>query len=213
MADDQDLPFETLLKLQETLGTKTFREARDNNKSDEKSRKRKTKSEVPEDEAPEEYSSKHPFKKQLLKPPPRPQQQTQRSIDPRFNSRSGNFKEDHFRRHYQFAFDLREQELTKLKSTLPKAENSEEKEKSKYLIQRMENQKREQQKRHQQRNQSKAIINKDGSKYFPSKKEQRAQELVAKFRELKESGQLEKHLEKRRKKQAGKERKKMNIEK
>lgn len=89
--------------------------------------------------------------------------------------------------------------------------NPEEKEKAKYLVQRMENQKREQLKK--QQNKAKMIINKDGSKYFPSKKEILAKELVEQYKDLKDSGKLQTHLEKRRKKQAGKERKKMQIEK
>jgi len=159
------------------------------------------------DEAPEEISSKHPPKRTFVKTP---RQRQLPSIDPRFNPRAGKFKEEHFRRNFQFAFDLKDKELEELKKSTPANKDPEEAGKAKYLIQRMENQKREQQKKRQI---SKPIINRDGSKYYPSKKEVLAQELVAKFEQLKDSGKLKTHLEKRRKKQAGKERKRMQIEK
>lgn len=42
--------------------------------------------------------------------------------------------------------------------------------------------------------------------------ERQAKELVAQFERLKESGKLNKHLEKRRKKNAAKDRKRISIE-
>lgn len=202
MEIDKDLPFETLLQLEQKLGSKTFREAH----AATILNKVKKSKRVEDDEAPVEISSKHPQKKSFLRGE-KPRQT--RAIDPRFNPRAGKFKEDHFRKNFQFAFDLKDKEIEQLKKSKRTAKNPEEIEKTKYLIQRMENQKREQLKK----DNSKHVINKDGSKYFPSKKEQFAQELVSKYVDLKESGKLSAHLEKRRKKQAGKERKRMQIEK
>lgn len=208
---DGDLPFETLLELQHKLGTKQFNEFRAANGSQGgSSKKRKAKAQQHDDgsdEAPAEFSSKHPPKKSLLSVPKAVKHT--RSIDPRFNPRAGKFKEDHFRKNFQFAFDLKDKELEQLKKSKNSIKNPEEKEKTKYMIQRMENQKRE----YLKRANKKVIINKDGTKYFPSKKEVLAKELVLKYEELKESGKLQSHLEKRRKKQAGKERKHMGIEK
>lgn len=206
MEIDKDLPFETLLELEQKLGSKTFREAQAANSNKAPSRKRKAQNEeIGSDEAPEEMSSKHPHKKTFLRGP-----KQARSIDPRFNPRAGKFKEDHFRKNFQFAFDLKDKEIEQLKKSKRSLKDPEEVEKTKYVIQRMENQKREQLKKKEK---TKHIVNQDGSKYFPSKKEQFAQELVTKYVELKESGKLSSHLEKRRKKQAGKERKRMQIEK
>lgn len=208
---DKDLPFETLLQLEQKLGSKTFREVQASSakKDDSKlSKKRKAKRDDDSDfDAPEEISSKHPPKRSFVKAP-RARQAP--SIDPRFNPRAGKFKEEHFRRNFQFAFDLKDQELEQLKKSTKTSKNSEEKEKAKYLIQRMENQKRELLKK---KPNSKPIVKDNGTKYFPSKKEQFAQELVTKYEDLKSSGKLKTHLEKRRKKQAGKERKRMQIEK
>lgn len=210
MDSNEDLPFETLLKLQDTIGSKQFREYQ--NKSEGNSIPKEPKKIVKilkfrhdsDDEGPEEFSSKHPPKKQkkLLKPPRQP-----RSVDPRFSSRCGEYKEKHFKRNFQFAFDLKDQEIQELKKL---RDNKEEGEKAKYLVQRMENQKREAMKRSNVRK-NKPVITPNGAKYFPSKKEIEAKELVAKFEELKNSGKLQKHLEKRRKKQAGKERKKLDL--
>lgn len=201
---DKDLPFETLLQLEQKLGSKTFREAHAKNKPEARMLPKRSRNS--DDEAPEETSSKK-IPKLFVKTIPAAK--APRAIDPRFNPKAGKFKEDHFRKNFQFAFDLKDKELAELKKSTPTFKDPEEKKKAKYLIQRMENQKREYTKR---QNKPKPVV-KDGKKYFPSKKEAFAQELVTKYEELKSSGKLQSHLEKRRKKQAGKERKKMQIEK
>jgi ribosomal RNA-processing protein 36 len=206
MEIDRDLPFETLLKLEQKLGSKTFREAHAINKTGIKKHKKKEQN-SDDDEAPTEFSSKKPPKRAFVKRVPVPRKQ--RPIDPRFNPRAGTFKEKHFRKNFDFAFELKDKELAELKKKVKTSEDPEEKRKAKYLIQRMENQKREWQKR---LNQPKPVV-KDGKKYFPNKRETLAKDLVDKYEELKGSGKLQGHLEKRRKKQAGKERKKMQIEK
>lgn len=204
---DKDLPFETLLKLEEKLGSKTFREVHSSTKNEVKTLlPRRTHY---DSDQPFEQSSKKPHKKSHVELPKA--QRVAPSIDPRFNPRAGTFKADHFRRNFQFAFELKEKELEHLKKSTPTNTDVEEQKKAKYLIQRMENQKRDQQKKDKAK--VKPIINKDGSKYFPGKKEILAKDLVSKYEELKSSGKLQSHLEKRRKKQAGMERKRMGIEK
>jgi len=47
--------------------------------------------------------------------------------------------------------------------------------------------------------------------FFPTE-ERRAKELVAQFEKLKNTGKLNKHMEKRRKKNAAKDRKRIGIE-
>lgn len=211
MEIDKNLPFETLLALEQKLGSKTFREAHvANKKESQKLLKKKnmiSQKHQDSDEAPEEVSSKH-LRKKFVKSSTHKETLT---IDPRFSTRTGKFRENHFRRNYQFAFDLKDKELELLKKSTPSNQDPIETGKENYLIQRMENQNRELQKKKNQK--SKFIVNKDGSKYFPSKKEMLAKELVEKFKVLKDTGKLKGHLEKRRKKQAGKERKRMQIEK
>lgn len=204
---DSDLPFETLLKLQDTIGSKSFREyqVKGETNSVQKPVVTLQKFRESDDEGPEEMSSKFQPKKslkKLLRPP-----RQAKSIDPRFSSRCGEYKEKHFKRNFQFAFDMKDQEIQELKKL---RDDKKDGENAKYLVQRLENQKREAMKRNNVKK-IKPVINPDGSKYFPSKKEIEAKELVEKYEELKNSGKLMKHLEKRRKKQAGKERKKLDL--
>lgn len=218
---DKDLPLGTLLKLREEVGLKKFREFEQTSRSQESNsvRKEKFRNEIQRrrnynedsDEPPFEMSSKKPVKQKRINT----QRQLQDpSYDPRFSQRCGKFNEEKFKKNYQFAFDLKDKELLELKESQKKSQDdAEEQEKRKYLIQRMENQKRESLK--------KKIVNRkvvvevlpSGDKFYKNKKQQRAEELVNKFIELKNAGNLEKHLDKRRKKLAGKERKRMNIEK
>lgn len=211
---DKDLPFETLLKIEETVGSKSFQKVHA-----AKSKKEEVKTLLPKFRAQDNDSDDPPEEIAIMKKAPKrafvrqpKESRAAISIDPRFNPRAGKYNAEQFRRNFDFAFELKEKELTELKKlATPTNSNPEEKEKAKYLVQRMENQKREEQKK--QQNKMKPIINKNGSKYFPSKNEVLAQELVSKYVELKNSGQLQTHLEKRRKKQSGKERKRMDIEK
>lgn len=199
---EEEVSFEALLKLRDQVGLKSFKEFESqvifkNNKGTESKKSSKIKHNSDEDEAPVEISSKTPFKKQKSRV-------VYRTRDPRFDNRIGKFNEEKFKKNYEFAFNLREEELKAIK-------NSKQDEKKKYLIQRIENQKRESAKK---RNSNKKVeVLPDGNKFYKTKKLQRTEELVNKFVELKKSGKLEKHLDKRRKKQAGKERKKLNIEK
>lgn len=109
---------------------------------------------------------------------------------------------------------MRDKELDELKQKKRRRKNQQEDDVDEVedvskQIKKMENQKREFDKK----------INKKirptpkELNYYTNKRKQRAEDLLNKFKELKESGQLEKYLDKRRKKQSGKSRKKMNIEK
>lgn len=161
----------------------------------------------PSDDAPEEFSSKHPPRPRVAK---QKVEKTAQSIDPRFSSRAGTYKEKHFRKNFQFAFDLKDKELDELKQITTSSTDAEEVKKAKFLIQRMENQKRAHKKKSQD---LKPSLMPGGMKYFPSKKEILAKNLVDQYRELKQAGKVPSHLEKRRKKLAGQERKRMGIEK
>ena len=212
---EEEASFEALLKLRDQVGLKSFKEFESKvlfkNKS-EKSQKRSRKEiNNEDDEAPLEISSKKPFKKNKNTAN---RQFQPRSRDPRFDSRIGTFNEEKFQKRYDFAFKMRDQELEDLKAT-QKKEDKDDKRK-RYLIQRIENQKRENSKKfsNKVRNSNKKVeVMSDGTKFYKTKKLQRTEDLVKKFVELKNAGTLEKHLDKRRKRQAGKERKKMNIEK
>lgn len=105
---------------------------------------------------------------------------------------------------------MRDQELDELKKKKKKRKiQKDEIEEVSEKIRKMENQKREFDKKVNKKIQpTPKELN-----YYPNKRKQRAEDLLSKFKELKASGTLEKYLDKRRKKQSGKSRKKMNIEK
>ncbi|KAG5671128.1 hypothetical protein PVAND_001342 [Polypedilum vanderplanki] len=166
MDNSEELSFETLLKLRDEVGLKTYQQFEaekyyNKNETEQAlNRKRKmkeSKTNSDDDEAPVEISSKRPFKKN--KPSQKWRIEAPRNINPRFLNREVNKKQN------------------------------------------------------QPKNNKNVEILNDGTKFYKTKKVQRTEELVNKFIELKKNGQLEKHLDKRRKKIAGKERKKMNIEK
>ncbi|XP_070493886.1 ribosomal RNA processing protein 36 homolog [Chironomus tepperi] len=214
---EEEVSFEALLKLRDQVGLKSFKEFESEmlfkNKSEKSQNKnKKSKNEVNEDdEAPLEISSKKPFKKNKNTAY---RQSQPRTRDPRFDNRIGTFNEEKFQKNYDFAFKMRDQEVEDLKATQKNEEKPDKR--KKFLIQRIENQKRENAKKfvNKARNSNKKVeVLSDGTKFYKTKKLQRTEDLVNKFLELKNSGKLEKHLDKRRKKIAGKERKKMNIEK
>jgi ribosomal RNA-processing protein 36 len=203
-----DLSFEELLKLRNEVGSKAFKKY--NNANSQKFNQVSVnlrKLSHKNDESPLELSSKIPVKQKRYVA-----HNVQSTVDPRFNDRCGKFNEEKFRKNYQFAFDMRDQEVEELKKIQEKDEKQ--KKKAKYLIQRMENQKREYNRKVlKPKSRHKLEKSSDGSKFYVNKNLLRAKELVDKFKTLKEAGSLEKHLDKRRKKQAGKERKRMGIEK
>lgn len=181
----EELSFEEILKNQKKLGIK------------KPPKVEKTEKNISDDEAPEEMSSKRPKKmKQIF-------EKKQKTIDPRFSDKFGKFNEEKFRANYQHAFELRDQELDELK----KMKKADKDDKVNYIVQRMENQKREYAKKSKIQSKPKDV------NYFPNKRKQRAEELLNKFKELKDAGKLDKYLDKKRKKESSKSRKKMNIEK
>lgn len=137
--------------------------------------------------------------------------------DPRFDSKFN--KSDSLRGNFEYKFQQRTEELAKLVEERNSATDPEEKAKIKFLMQRLENQNLEYNKtkvKNQKLQQKKLEIRKTRAEgktpYFMSKREQDAQDLVEKYLELKSTGKLEKHLEKRRKKNASKNRKRLNID-
>ncbi|KAH8361111.1 hypothetical protein KR200_007657, partial [Drosophila serrata] len=162
--------------------------------------------------------------------------------DPRFDEKSGTYNAETFKKNYEFVTQIRDKEVGQLKKQLDKVQNDEEKHKIKHTMQRLINKNVEDRKWQQKQKQLKKErdnIQKKHNKgelphyltkseflyiliksltiilyihYTFSTEERRAQELVAQFEQLKETGKLNKHLEKRRKKNAAKDRKRIGIE-
>ncbi|KAG1708468.1 Ribosomal RNA processing protein 36 [Nymphon striatum] len=138
--------------------------------------------------------------------------------DPRFDDISGEFNPSIFEKTYSFIDDIKVSEEKVLRKKFNSEKNDEKKEEIKKLINRMENQRREKDKVKKQketigkikREEVKQV--KEGKKPFYMKKGvQKQVTLVEKFRELKKTGKLKKYIEKKRKKNAKLDRRKLGV--
>lgn len=238
-SDDEDvrtkisnMPFGQVLELKSKLGRTNFNEVVfGNNKNKEKQdvSSKKTNHRLQKinrtrdedyDEAPVEMSSKKPVpflgsdglskrKRKILQNKVR---------DPRFDRKCGDYDAARFRENFDFVFEMKQEEVKGLKKQLKECKDPDERQKIKFVIQRAENQVREhlkQQKLHQQRAEQKEetdkAINEGKRPYYMKKSDKRMVGLVEQFVDLKNSGRLKKHIEKRRKKSAGLSKKKINM--
>ncbi|KAH8267292.1 hypothetical protein KR018_004748, partial [Drosophila ironensis] len=218
--DLKSMSFEEIMKLKEQLGAKVYKEAVLGAQSSRNQlRKPKPKSELKRlnKNRPREMSSRRqvPFLGA--------EQRTEKKIttstrDPRFDEKSGTYNIETFKKNYQFVSQIRQREVGQLKKQLDEVEDPEEKHKIKDTMQRLINKNVEDKKWHSKQkklNKEKAYIQKKHNEghepHYFTKKERRAKELVAQFEQLKSAGKLNKHLEKRRKKNAAKDRKRIGI--
>jgi ribosomal RNA-processing protein 36 len=134
--------------------------------------------------------------------------------DPRFEASSGEFKPGIFNKNYAFLNEVKTKEKKTLKKTLKKTSDPEKKTELKFLVKRMENQERSSQQRTESQDMVKRLKKQrmeETGKPFINKSEIKKIELVEKFKKLQKSGKLEKYMEKKRKKNASKERKRLKI--
>uniref|UniRef100_A0A3B4YB94 rRNA biogenesis protein RRP36 n=1 Tax=Seriola lalandi dorsalis TaxID=1841481 RepID=A0A3B4YB94_SERLL len=194
------MSFEDIMQLQNKVGTKVYNEvAYGNNKRPE------TKSACTSTKKPA------PFLRQVV-PVRKP---TLR--DPRFDDLSGEYKPEIFEKTYKFINDIKHQEKEvggkQLKRT---TKSNQRKEKLQFLLKRMENQERARKSREQQRErelqfkrQQRELANQGERPFFLKKSEKKKLQLAEKYQELKKSGKLENFLSKKRKRNAGKDRRKL----
>jgi len=196
------MSFEELQKLKRKLGSKVYDEAMfGSKKCVAQDFKRKNKN------RPREVSSKQAQYKEV--------KTVQKDIrDPRFDSLCGEYDAAAFKKNYHFIDKIRDHEIATLKEQVRCEENPEERRNIKSLLQRLKNKKLEESKlsrklkKQMQDREEKLLLLKNGVKpHFPSKLETKVAGLVDKFSELKQSGKLQKHIEKQRKKVRQKERK------
>ncbi|XP_031356886.1 ribosomal RNA processing protein 36 homolog isoform X2 [Photinus pyralis] len=200
------MSFEELIKLKEEIGAKEYNNIvlPPNEKSKApRSFKRENKN------RPRERSSKIPVSRLQMENTKKPN-----SRDPRFDPLCGNYDEKIFRTNYKFVKDIRMKEREQLAKELKKEKDPDKKHKIKLLIQRMDNQNREYDKRDKQREtqegERKVIrqtLRKGQKPVFKKKSEKRLENLISKYEDLKSTNKLQKHMEKRYKKLAQKERK------
>ncbi|XP_037946330.1 ribosomal RNA processing protein 36 homolog [Teleopsis dalmanni] len=214
-----NMTFEEILKLKEELGSKVYNEAilghnksikRKNVKNEDHKRLNKNR--------PRELSSKRqvPFLGAELRTQPKSDKELR---DPRFDERSGTYEIKRFKDNYKFLTKIRKNEVKQLKNSLALTEDEDTRINMKKSMQKLINKNEEERKWHDKQTmlkKEKIEIQKarvaGEQPHFVTKKERRTKELVQQFEHLKQTGKLNKHLEKRRKKNMTKDRKKLSLE-
>lgn len=216
--DLKGMSFEEIMQLKEQLGAKVYKEAVLGSKSI-KVKQTKTKVDLKRlnKNRPREVSAKRqvPFLGVELRVERKKDTELR---DPRFDERAGNYNIETFKSNYKFLTQIRDKEVNQLKKQLNNVEG-EEKQQIKHTMQKLINKNVEDKKWSLKqkilKKERKAIqkAHDEGRQpHYITKKERRAKELVAQFEQLKNTGKLNKHLEKRRKKNAAKDRKRISIE-
>ncbi|XP_044745476.1 ribosomal RNA processing protein 36 homolog [Coccinella septempunctata] len=195
-----NMSFEDIQKLKEKIGAKVYNQV----VLGIKTNKPKTDFKRTNKNRPREMSSKIRVRAQL------PSVRTKKNVprDPRFDSMCGDYDGKEFRENYKFINDMRKNEKKELEKELAITSDPERKTQIKFLIQRIGNQIREAEKTEklelQKLEESREIrekLQKGEKPIFKRKSEKRVGELLNKYEELKKSNKLQKHIEKRRKKQ------------
>ncbi|XP_037821993.1 ribosomal RNA processing protein 36 homolog [Lucilia sericata] len=219
--DLKSMTFEEIMKLKEELGAKLYKEAVLGVETTSKSKAKKTSKDFKRlnKNRPREQSAKRqvPFLGVEMRTKRKKEEDSIR--DPRFDERAGEYDVKKFKENYQFVSEIREKEVHHLKRQLKRIEDNEEKEDIKKTMQRLINKNVEDKKWHkkqqllkEEQNEIQKAIAEGKQPHYLTKKERRAKELVSQFEELKQKGKLNKHLEKRRKKNVAKDRKRIGFD-
>ncbi|CAK7310145.1 Ribosomal RNA processing protein 36 homolog [Vulpes lagopus] len=215
--DTSDMSFEELLELQSQVGTKTYKRLVAGNSSKKQgSRPRVQNACVADKHRPLEMSAKVrvPFLRQVVPISKKV------ARDPRFDDLSGEYNPEVFDKTYEFLNDIRAKEKELVKKQLKKHHSGQEHEKLQQLLQRMEQQEMAQQERRRQqelrlalKQEQRARAQQGHRPYFLKKSEQRELVLAEKFKELKRSKRLESFLSRKRRRNAGKDRRHLPLSK
>ncbi|XP_074189068.1 kelch domain-containing protein 3 isoform X2 [Rhinolophus sinicus] len=212
-----NMSFEELLELQSQVGTKTYQQlVAGNSTKKQNSRPPVQNTCVADKHRPLEMSAKVrvPFLRQVVPISKKV------ARDPRFDDLSGEYNPEVFDKTYQFLNDIRAKEKELVKKQLKKHRSGEEHEKLQQLLQRMEQQEMAQQERKQQqelhlalKQERRAQAQQGHRPYFLKKSEQRQLALAEKFKELKRSRKLDSFLSRKRRRNAGKDRRHLPLNK
>lgn len=201
------MSFEDVLKLQNKVGTKVYNKV----KHGETEKKEKCKRRLNKNR-PMEVSAKRPvpFLRQIVTV----KKSTLR--DPRFDDLSGEYKSDIFEKTYSFINDIKNREKEVVKKKLKKTKSEKKKEKLQFLVKRMENQERARLSHEQQRDRDlqfkraqRERANQGQAPLFLKNSEKKKLQLLEKYEGLKKSGKLDQFMTKKRKRNAGKDRRKL----
>lgn len=134
-----------------------------------------------------------------------------KAFDPRFEDHCGDLREEHVERNYSFVNGLREKRKSELEQTLKKDNTNEDAARELRGMEEENNRKKVVLRRRQilqkVRQEEKEAVKRGKKPYFLKEKDLRKLEVEAKFKELKQSGGVNKYIEKRRRKLASKDRK------
>ncbi|XP_043763436.1 kelch domain-containing protein 3 isoform X3 [Cervus elaphus] len=211
------MSFEELLELQSQVGTKAYKQLVTGSRTKKQSsRPPVPKACVADKHRPLEMSAKVrvPFLRQVVPVSKKV------ARDPRFDDLSGEYNPEVFDKTYQFLDDIRAREKELVKKQLKKRRSGEEHEKLQQLLQRMEQQEMAQKERKRQqelhlalKQERRAQAQQGHRPYFLKKSEQRQLVLAEKFKELKRSKKLESFLSRKRRRNAGKDRRHLPLSK
>ncbi|XP_062461713.1 ribosomal RNA processing protein 36 homolog [Pezoporus occidentalis] len=140
--------------------------------------------------------------------------------DPRFDDLSGEYKPEIFMKTYSFLDSIKKQEKEMIQKQLKKCRNVEQKEKLQQLLNRMTQQEQAQKKQQKLRErelswkrQQRELAKQGKKPFFLKKSEMKKLELADKYAELKRSGKLESFLNKKRKRNAIKDKRRLPSQK
>ncbi|RDW70142.1 DUF947-domain-containing protein [Coleophoma crateriformis] len=137
--------------------------------------------------------------------------------DPRFEALAGDLNESKVQAAYSFLDDYRDDEMKELRAAIKQTKNEDDKEKLKRTLLSMESKKKadlRKKKEHEildkHRKEEKELVKQGKQPFYLKKSEQKNRLLVEQFGELK-GKQLDHVIERRRKKQEGKEKKRLPM--
>ncbi len=162
--------------------------------------------------APQEQTSKKPVsrRREILQDPRR------KARDPRFDPLMGEVDSDKTRRAYAFLDEYRDREMADLKTQIKKTKSPAEKDALKRQLLSMESKKKAQKKRdeadgllREHRHKEKELVAQGKQPFYLKKSAQKTQLLTNRFADM-SKGQVDRAIERKRKKVAGKERKELD---
>ncbi|RUS22845.1 hypothetical protein BC937DRAFT_86429 [Endogone sp. FLAS-F59071] len=137
---------------------------------------------------------------------------TPKRRDPRFDQLSGKLNQDLFEKSYSFLDEYKSSELDMLREQIRKEKDQEEKERLQDLLKRMQSreftmraQKNKLELKRQRKKTEMDLVKKGKKPFFLKKSDEKKLELISKFDSLKGTKNLDKILEKKRKRNAAKE--------
>ncbi|KAH0493791.1 hypothetical protein TgHK011_000442 [Trichoderma gracile] len=161
--------------------------------------------------APQEMTSKKPVsRRREILPDPR-----RKARDPRFDALTGPLDETKFARNYAFLDEYREKEMADLRAQIKKTKDEYAKEELKRQLLSMESKKKARQKKEEEarllqehRKKEKELVAQGKQPFYLRKSEQKKQLLLNRYANM-SKGQVDRAIERKRKKVASKEKKEL----